>query len=48
MQTGAALLPWRRSEPMTRYEHVYVLNVMSDDHPGIVAAVTDAVESLAG
>ncbi len=33
---------------MTRYEHVYVLNVMSDDHPGIVAAVTGAVESLGG
>ena len=24
---------------MTRYEHAYVLNVVSDDHPGIVAAV---------
>ena len=33
---------------MTRFEHVYVLNVMSDDHPGIVAAVTGAVESLGG
>ena len=33
---------------MPRYEHVYVLNVMSDDHPGIVAAVTGAVESLGG
>ncbi len=33
---------------MTRFEHVYVLNVMSDDHPGIVAAVTAAVESLGG
>jgi glycine cleavage system transcriptional repressor len=33
---------------MTRFEHVYVLNVMSDDHPGIVAAVTSAVESLGG
>ena len=33
---------------MTQFEHVYVLNVMSDDHPGIVAAVTGAVESLAG
>lgn len=32
----------------TRFEHVYVLNVMSDDHPGIVAAVTGAVESLGG
>jgi glycine cleavage system transcriptional repressor len=30
------------------YEHVYVLDVMSDDHPGIVAAVTSAVESLGG
>lgn len=26
----------------------YVLNVMSDDHPGIIAAVTSAVESLGG
>ena len=33
---------------MTRFEHVYVLNVMSDDHPGIVAAVTSAVEALGG
>jgi predicted amino acid-binding ACT domain protein len=33
---------------MARFEHVYVLNVMSDDHPGIVAAVTGAVESLGG
>ena len=33
---------------MTRFEHVYVLNVMSDDHPGIVAAVSDAVEGLGG
>lgn len=33
---------------MTQFEHVFVLNVMSDDHPGIVAAVTGAVESLGG
>lgn len=33
---------------MTRYEHAYVLDVMSDDHPGIVAAVSNAVESLGG
>jgi predicted amino acid-binding ACT domain protein len=33
---------------MTRFEHAYVLDVMSDDHPGIVAAVTAAVESLGG
>ncbi len=33
---------------MTRFEHVYVLNVMSDDHPGIVAAVSNAVEDLGG
>jgi predicted amino acid-binding ACT domain protein len=33
---------------MTRFPHVYVLNVMSDDHPGIVAAVTGAVEALGG
>jgi glycine cleavage system transcriptional repressor len=31
-----------------RFENVYVLDVMSDDHPGIVAAVTTAVESLGG
>lgn len=30
------------------FEHIYVLNVMSDDHPGIVAAVSNAVESLGG
>ena len=33
---------------MARFEHVYVLDVMSDDHPGIVAAVSNAVESLGG
>jgi glycine cleavage system transcriptional repressor len=33
---------------MTRFEHGYVLNVMSNDHPGIVAAVTEAVETLGG
>jgi len=33
---------------MHRFEYGYVLNVMSDDHPGIVAAVTEAVESLGG
>lgn len=33
---------------MARFEHVYVLNVMSDDHPGIVAAVCDAIDSLSG
>lgn len=32
----------------TRYEHGYVLNVMSDDHPGIVAAVSEAIQSLGG
>jgi len=32
----------------TRFQHAYVLNVMSDDHPGIVAAVSRAVESLGG
>ena len=33
---------------MSRFEHAYVLDVMSDDHPGIVAAVSNAVESLGG
>lgn len=33
---------------MTRFPHGYVLTVMSDDHPGIVAAVSDAVEALGG
>jgi predicted amino acid-binding ACT domain protein len=33
---------------MTRFDNAYVLDVMSDDHPGIVAAVSDAVESLGG
>jgi len=31
-----------------RFDNVYVLDVVSDDHPGIVAAVTTAVESLDG
>lgn len=29
-------------------KHAYVLNVMSDDHPGIIAAVTGVVDSLGG
>jgi glycine cleavage system transcriptional repressor len=33
---------------MTRFENVYVLDVVSNDHPGIVAAVSDAVEGLGG
>ena len=33
---------------MTRFPHGFVLTVMSDDHPGIVAAVSNAVESLGG
>ncbi|NLS92456.1 MAG: hypothetical protein GXX96_09860 [Planctomycetaceae bacterium] len=33
---------------MPRFEHVYVLNIMSDDHPGIVAAVSNAIEDLGG
>jgi len=33
---------------VAQHEHVYVLNVMSDDHPGIVAAVSNTVESCGG
>ena len=33
---------------IARFEHMYVLDVMSDDHPGIVEAVSNAVESLGG
>ncbi len=29
-------------------DHAYVLNVMADDHPGIVASVSQAIESLGG
>ena len=32
----------------TRFEHAYVLNVVADDHPGIVAAVCGAVRELHG
>ena len=32
----------------TRFEHAYVLNVVADDHPGIVAAVGGAVAELNG
>lgn len=32
----------------TRFPHPYVLTVMSDDHPGIVAAVSRAVAGLGG
>jgi len=49
----SAGLPTRTSlaserDMVTRYPHVYVLNVMSDDHPGIVAAVSNTVESRGG
>jgi len=33
---------------MPGYNHVYVLNVIADDHPGIVASVSQAIESLGG
>jgi predicted amino acid-binding ACT domain protein len=32
----------------TRFEHAYVINVLSDDHPGIVAAVSGAVNRFEG
>lgn len=32
----------------TLYKHAYVLNVVSDDHPGIIAAVGSAVAGLSG
>lgn len=32
----------------TRFEHAYVLNVMSDDHPGIISAVSGTVARLGG
>ena len=32
----------------TRFKHAYVLNVLSDDHPGIIAAVGRAVSALGG
>jgi len=32
----------------TRFPHAYVLNVMSDDHPGIVSAVSTAIRDLGG
>lgn len=31
-----------------RFENAYVLNVLADDHPGIIAAVSSAVGSLDG
>ncbi|HAU37235.1 MAG TPA: hypothetical protein DCX07_05910 [Phycisphaerales bacterium] len=32
----------------TRFAHAYVLNVMSDDHPGIVASVGRAIAEMGG
>jgi glycine cleavage system transcriptional repressor len=32
----------------TRFPHAYVVNVLADDHPGIVAAAGGAVEELGG
>jgi glycine cleavage system transcriptional repressor len=33
---------------ITRFENAYVLDVLSNDHPGIVAAVSNAVEGIEG
>ncbi len=33
---------------MPQSQHAYVLDVMAEDHPGIVASVSQAVESLGG
>jgi len=33
---------------VTRFEHAYVLSIMADDHPGIVAVVAGAVDRLGG
>jgi len=36
-------------KPMTtRFQHAYILNVLSDDHPGIVASVGIAIQRLEG
>ena len=32
----------------TRFPHAYVINVLSDDRPGIVASVSTAVDRLGG
>jgi len=32
----------------TRFQHAYVLNIMSDDHPGIISAVSSTVARLGG
>jgi glycine cleavage system transcriptional repressor len=32
----------------TQFPHAYVLNVMSDDHPGIISAVSTTVRDLGG
>ncbi len=32
----------------TRFEHAYVLNVMADDRPGIIAAVSGVIVALGG
>ena len=32
----------------TQFPHAYVLNVVADDHPGIVAAITQALGQLGG
>jgi len=32
----------------TRFQHAYILNVLSDDHPGIVASVGNAIQRLGG
>ena len=31
-----------------RFPHAYVINVMADDHPGIVSSVSSVIESLSG
>lgn len=32
----------------TKFENAYVLNVLSDNHPGIVSAVSEGIDRLAG
>jgi hypothetical protein len=38
----------RRPNMTTRFPHAYVVNVLSADHPGIVASVSQAVERQGG
>jgi glycine cleavage system transcriptional repressor len=48
LKSYSKTLPQEENDRMPEPQHSYVLDVMAEDHPGIVASVSQAVESLGG